>query len=195
MTKLSPAEHAQLGEDVRREIAVNLATPYSVTTSVGVSHVEYGAGAFQEMLEQADKALYAAKHGGRNAVRCWSPDIDALEEKKNQKADARKVADVQAIPYHAVASLHSALAYRDADTASHCQRVAEMSVALGRGLMSVTELYVLEIGALLHDIGKIGVPDAVLLKPDRLTPEEWKIMETHARVVLRLSIHRLIAQN
>jgi hypothetical protein len=57
-----------------------------------------------------------------------------------------------------------------------------MSVALGRDLMSVTDLYVLEIGALLHDIGKIGVPDAVLLKPDRLTPEEWKIMETHARV-------------
>lgn len=182
VTKLTPDLHAELGEVVRREIAVNLASPYSVTTSVGVSHVAYGAGAFQEMLEQADKALYAAKHGGRNAVRCWSPDIDALEEKKNQKSEARKVADVQAIPYHAVASLHSALAYRDADTASHCQRVAEMSVALGRGLMSVTELYVLEIGALLHDIGKIGVPDAVLLKPDRLTPEEWKIMETHARV-------------
>ena len=182
VTKLSPELHAELGEAVRRAIAVNLATPYCVTTSVGVSHVNYGSSSFQEMLEQADKALYAAKHGGRNAVRCWSTDIDALEEKKNQKAEARKVADVQAIPYHAVASLHSALAYRDADTASHCQRVAEMSVSLGRGLMSVSELYVLEIGALLHDIGKIGVPDAVLLKPDRLTPEEWKIMETHARV-------------
>ncbi len=182
VTKLSPQLHAELGEAVRREIAVQLASPYSVTTSVGVSHAEYGAQAFQEMLEQADKALYAAKHGGRNAVRCWSADLEAQEEKRNEKAVARKVADVQMIPYHAVASLHSALAYRDADTASHCQRVAEMSVALGRGLMSVTELYVLEIGALLHDIGKIGVPDAVLLKPDRLTPEEWKIMESHARV-------------
>jgi hypothetical protein len=48
--------------------------------------------------------------------------------------------------------------------------------------MSVTELYVLEIAALLHDIGKIGVPDSVLLKPGRLTPEEWQIMEAHARM-------------
>ncbi|MCC6510801.1 MAG: diguanylate cyclase [Pirellulaceae bacterium] len=181
------AQHSQaiaeeIGEAVRRAIAVGLATPYAVTTSVGISHSSLGAQSFQEMLEQADKALYAAKHGGRNACRSWSSDLEQLEMKKNEKAAAKKVSDVQAIPYHAVASLHAALAYRDADTASHCQRVAEMSVALGRGLMSVTELYVLEIGGLLHDIGKIGVPDSVLLKPDRLTPEEWKIMETHARV-------------
>ncbi len=182
VTKLSPELTSQIGEAVRRDIAVGLSTPYAVTTSVGVSHVVHGAKSFQELLEQADKALYAAKHGGRNQVRCWSHDLEQLEVKKSEKAKAQKVADVQAIPYHAVASLHSALAYRDADTASHCQRVAEMSVALGRGLMSVTELYVLEIGALLHDIGKIGVPDAVLLKPDRLTPEEWKIMEAHARM-------------
>ena len=50
------------------------------------------------------------------------------------------------------------------------------------GLMSVSELYILEIAALLHDIGKIGVPDSVLLKPTRLTEEEWKIMEAHARI-------------
>jgi putative nucleotidyltransferase with HDIG domain len=135
------------------------------------------------MLEQADKALYAAKHGGRNQVRFWSPELDQLEAKNNEKAKAKKiVVEAQSIPYHAVTSLHSALAYRDADTALHCQRVAEMSIAVARGLMTVSELYVLEIGALLHDIGKIGVPDAILLKPGRLTPEEWKIMETHARI-------------
>jgi hypothetical protein len=48
--------------------------------------------------------------------------------------------------------------------------------------MSVTDLYVLEIGALLHDVGKIGVPDAVLFKPGRLSTEEWKVMEAHARM-------------
>lgn len=182
VTKLNEELTAQIGEEVRREIAVGLATPYAVTTSIGVSHVVFGAKTFQEVLEQADKALYAAKHGGRNAVRSWSPELEHLEEAKNEKAASKKAADVQTIPYHAVASLHSALAYRDPETAAHSQRVAEMSVALGRGLMSVTELYVLEIGALLHDVGKIGVPDAVLFKPDRLTPEEWKVMEAHARM-------------
>ncbi len=133
VTKLNSELTAEIAEAVRRDIAVGLATPYSVTTSVGVSHVMHGAGTFQELLEQADKALYAAKHGGRNAVRCWSPELDKIETKKSQQAAAKKAAHVQTIPYHAVASLHSALAYRDADTASHCQRVAEMSVALGRG--------------------------------------------------------------
>lgn len=186
VTKLDAEITAELGEAVRRQIAVGLAVPYAVTTSVGVSHIVHGANSFQELLEQADKALYAAKHGGRNAVRCWSHDLEMTELKNNEKSKVQKVADVQSIPYHAVASLHSALAHRDADTASHCQRVAEMSVSLGRGLMSVTELYVLEIGGLLHDIGKIGVPDAVLLKPGRLTPEEWKIMESHARMGMEI---------
>ncbi|MEZ6135349.1 MAG: HD domain-containing protein [Pirellulaceae bacterium] len=57
-----------------------------------------------------------------------------------------------------------------------------MSVSLGRGLMSVSQLYVLEISALLHDIGKIGVPDSILLKPGKLDAEEWKVMEAHARM-------------
>lgn len=88
----------------------------------------------------------------------------------------------QPISYHAVASLHSALAYRDADTALHSQRVAEMAVSVGRTLMTASQLYVLEIATILHDIGKIGVPDSVLLKPDKLTPDEWKIMEAHAKI-------------
>jgi hypothetical protein len=48
--------------------------------------------------------------------------------------------------------------------------------------MPVNQLYALEIGALLHDIGKIGVPDAVLLKPGSLTATEWELMELHGRI-------------
>ncbi len=95
--------------------------------------------------------------------------------------------------YHAVVSLHAALTYKHADTAMHTQRVAEMSVSLGRGMMPVNELYVLEIAALLHDIGKIGVPDAVLTKPGRLTEEEWKLMEAHGQSVYQSSNPRSIA--
>ncbi len=64
----------------------------------------------------------------------------------------------------------------------HSQRVAEMSVALGRGLLPVGEMYVLEIAGLLHDIGKNGVPDSVLLHPGKLSAEQWKVMEAHARM-------------
>ena len=174
-----------IAEKVRLAICEQLAEPYHVTASFGVSAASFGATSFQAMLEQADQALYSAKHGGRNAVRCWSTDLVAeLAAQNDQRAaELRNRSDSdQPISYHAVTSLHAALAYRDADTALHSQRVAEMSVALARGLLTVGELYVLEIAGLLHDIGKIGVPDSVLLHPGKLSQEQWRIMEAHARM-------------
>lgn len=172
---------AAVAETIRAAIESQLAEPYHVTASFGVSCSSFGAPSNQLMLEQADLALYAAKHAGRNAVCCWSEEL-AQEAAEPAPPLAVIPHAEQPISYHAVASLHAALAYRDADTALHSQRVAEMSVSLGRGLMPVSQLYVLEIAALLHDIGKIGVPDAVLLKPCKLDVDEWKIMEAHARM-------------
>lgn len=69
---------------------------------------------------------------------------------------------------------------RDADTYNHSARTVQLSLLLGRecGLNSV-EMRTLETGALLHDIGKIGVPDAVLRKPGKLNPEEWMTIRSH----------------
>ncbi len=178
-------EGLEIAERIRQNIQTELRTPYAVTTSVGISSSLNGAPTMQSLLEQADKSLYAAKHGGRNTVRHWTPEIDLLEQENQRKALAAQnlsVIDDHPISYHAVVSLHAALTYRHADTAVHSQRVAEYAVSLGRGLMPVSELYVLEIAALLHDIGKIGVPDAVLLKPGRLTDEEWRFMEAHGPI-------------
>src|SRR5204863_9511447 len=83
------------------------------------------------------------------------------------------------IPFHAVTALMSALAHRDAATAEHCNRVADLCVCTAKGLMSVADCFLLEVAAMLHDIGKLGVPDAILLKPGKLTEEEWMIMRTH----------------
>ncbi len=176
---MDAAEATRVGETIRQALETQLAEPYKVTASLGVSGTEFGAKSFPAIIEQADQALYAAKHGGRNAVRCWSP---LLADESVVKTLAMPTTSEQPISYHAVASLHSALAYRDADTALHSQRVAEMAVTVGRGLMTASQLYVLEIAAVLHDIGKIGVPDSILLKPAKLTADEWKIMEAHARM-------------
>jgi putative nucleotidyltransferase with HDIG domain len=80
-------------------------------------------------------------------------------------------------------ALVSALDCRERETASHSQRVACYSVLLGARLgLEETELETLYRGALLHDIGKIGTPDAVLLKPGAFTDEEWEIMRRHTEV-------------
>jgi hypothetical protein len=79
-----------------------------------------------------------------------------------------------------VASLAQAVDARDKFTSGHSQRVKQISVDIGRVMRrSEKELEALEWGGLLHDIGKIGVPDSVLNKPDRLTRDERAIMNAH----------------
>jgi len=178
-----------MGERIRFEIQCQLSTPYAVTTSVGISSSTAGVESVKELLERADKALYAAKHGGRNQIKLWSRAIDQLEEESKNRSlaiQSNAIVDDHPISYHAVVALHAALTFRHKDTALHAQRVAELSISLGRGLMSGSDLYALEIAALMHDIGKIGVPDAVLLKPDRLTEDERVLMESHGSIGLAI---------
>jgi putative nucleotidyltransferase with HDIG domain len=73
-----------------------------------------------------------------------------------------------------------ALEYRDEDTEGHTQRVTDITMALCTSFgIKEPELTKIRYGALLHDIGKLGIPDAVLNKPGKLTAEEWVIMQKH----------------
>ena len=73
-----------------------------------------------------------------------------------------------------------ALDLRDKETEGHTQRVTEMTVKLARAFgLSEAELVQVRWGALLHDIGKMGVPDGILHKPGPLTDEEWVAMKKH----------------
>jgi response regulator RpfG family c-di-GMP phosphodiesterase len=79
-----------------------------------------------------------------------------------------------------VRTLLAALGARDGYTGEHSYGVVKLAVAVGRRLdLSATELLEVEQVALLHDIGKIGIPDRILQKPGPLTPKEWSIMYTH----------------
>ncbi len=79
-----------------------------------------------------------------------------------------------------LAALSGALDLRDNETEGHARRVTRYSVRIAEVMGSRGQILVdIERGALLHDIGKIGVPDAILLKPAKLTDEEWAVMRTH----------------
>jgi HD-GYP domain-containing protein (c-di-GMP phosphodiesterase class II) len=74
----------------------------------------------------------------------------------------------------------AALDLRDRETEGHTQRVTEMTLRLAKAMgFSEQELVHVRRGALLHDIGKMGMPDRILLKPDKLTREEWEVMRKH----------------
>ena len=76
-----------------------------------------------------------------------------------------------------------AMDLRDRETEGHSQRVAEHTVRLAKAMgISEQELVHVRRGALLHDMGKLGVPDAILYKPEKLTEEEWNIMRQHPQL-------------
>ena len=80
-------------------------------------------------------------------------------------------------------ALAAALDLRDNDTAGHSRRVTLYSLEMAKRLRFTSDqLKELERGAYLHDIGKIGIPDSILLKPGKLTPEETVVMQTHVRI-------------
>ena len=82
-----------------------------------------------------------------------------------------------------IAALCRSIEAKDGSTGEHTERVAELALELARRLgYSGADLDAIEIGALLHDIGKIGVPEAILHKPGPLTEEEWKVMKRHPLV-------------
>jgi diguanylate cyclase (GGDEF)-like protein/PAS domain S-box-containing protein len=163
MESASVEEGVAMAEHIRAGIQKYLADPYKVTASIGVSSSQFGAANIQQLIEQADRGLYAAKHSGRNAVRCWTPQLEeealAAEQKKATKLSAMEIED-HPISYHAVVTLNAAISHRLPKIAAHSHRVAEISVALARGLMPVGKLYTLEIAAMLHDVGVVGMSDA-----------------------------------
>lgn len=87
----------------------------------------------------------------------------------------------------AMESLSATVDARDAYTAGHSRRVQQLALAIGRELaLSQAELDLLGHAALFHDIGKLGIPDSILLKPASLTREEWAIMQCHAEEGARI---------
>ena len=86
-----------------------------------------------------------------------------------------------------ILSLGLTIEARDATTDGHCQRLAQYAAALGQSLrLDADEIAALERGGFLHDVGKVGIPDALLLKPGRLTPEEYAHIKQHTIIGDRL---------
>jgi diguanylate cyclase (GGDEF)-like protein/PAS domain S-box-containing protein len=189
MRDADPEAAARGAERFRQAVASIKLPKITVTASFGLSSTSMGAQNNQELLDQADKALYAAKRNGRNCVVRFDEVPADLVVDEASVSRSRRTSDPaieKPIPFHAVIALISALAYRDLPTAEHSRRVADLCVLVAEGLMSPSQCYLLEIAALLHDIGKIGVPDSILLKAGRLSAEEAEVMRTYQRIGIEL---------
>ena len=170
-----------------------------VTISVGAATLRPGEDATQTLIDRADKAMYEAKQQGRNRL-VHADDIgaktlpraethslnEALKQILTIQSDAfasasEEVRGTVLGAYDAtVDSWCRILDMKDKETEGHSGRVTDWMVRLAR-FVGLTEEEVLfaRWGALLHDIGKVGVPDAILLKPGPLDAKEWQAMRRH----------------
>ena len=167
----------RLAERIRATLKEREVGGVSVTSSFGVTSVTLGAKDPQAMIHQSDDALYAAKRSGRDRVVRFdmmprSPHLAGSSPSRKDDVD-------YLLPFAPVNALFSALTFRDYHTAEHCRRVADLCVCITEDFMSSAEVYLLEVAALLHEIGKIGVPDAILFKAAPLTDEERQVVRLH----------------
>ncbi len=146
-----------------------------LSASAGVCDLASAATA-DELFELADGALYWAKAHGRDVAVRYSPDVvtDLSAEGR-----ARRLERVRAMA--GLRALARAVDAKDPCTRRHSERVAHLAVQLATaaGWAPVRAARLHEAG-LLHDVGKIGVPDAVLFKPGRLTADEYALVKEHA---------------
>jgi diguanylate cyclase (GGDEF)-like protein len=150
------------------------------SVSAGVSQLSPEVKSRHALLLAADVALYHAKLDGRNRVSEYSTDMHKAYRTDSSRLKSLLAADDD---FGAIEALSAAVDAKDHCTRGHSDAVMAYSVALGKMLgMSPDELDTLKASALLHDIGKIGMPDAILKKQGALEDHEWEVVEGHPGV-------------
>src|SRR5438270_2300474 len=132
-------------------------------------------------LRQAEAAVTRALeyHELVAAKRRYENHLEELVEQRTAELD-EALGSLENAYRSTLKALTAALETRDAETHGHSERVVTFSLRLGREYgLTGPQMKALEFGSLLHDIGKIGVPDAILRKPAKLTDEEWVRMREH----------------
>lgn len=188
---------ASSGFDLLREVRTHFPTlPFLVAT--GVDDVRVGVQALQQgaddyLLKPFDIDLVVASLQRALERKRLEQELENyrrhLEEMVSQRTRELQAAmtDLELSHSATLEALGNAIDLRDSPTAGHSRRVLLYSLRIAEGIGGMAnELKTLGMGAWLHDIGKIAIPDRILLKPGALTHQERKIMERHAELGYQL---------
>ena len=161
----------------------------TITVSAGICGLEHASDP-DSLVRLADGALYWGKAHGRDAAWVYDPEVVrelSISERADQLQRSQALVGIRA--------LARAIDAKDQSTREHSQRVATLACDIARRLhWSEERVALLEDAALVHDVGKIGVPDAVLLKPGRLTDDEYDQIKRHAALGAQMVDDLLLAE-
>ena len=156
--------------------------PVPLTMSLGVATYPIHGMTADALLRSSDEALYAAKSLGRDRTVLYSAEVQGILALGNQGGSDRDHAQLAT-----VLNLAEALDMRDTGTARHSQTVGRYSELMARELgLPAEQVERVRVAGVLHDIGKIGVSDAILRKPGPLTEDEYHQMKKHPEIGARI---------
>lgn len=153
---------------------------------------EYAIRLFENIREQYrdgnDTGINTDLEYGIAVIRDDSKSVEEALKEASDSMHTKKLMNVTSQKSSLLDSLTQTLTESDYETEEHVERTREMAVRLGKAInLSDTELGRLALLAVLHDIGKIAIPHAILLKPGKLTDEEWEVMKSHTEKGYRIA--------
>jgi diguanylate cyclase (GGDEF)-like protein/putative nucleotidyltransferase with HDIG domain len=167
-----------LAERVRTEIAQS---PGALTASFGIATFPLHGASSEALLRAADQALYAAKRLGSNRSVISSAEVPGI------LAGPPRPQDDGQVELAALLSLAEALDVRDSGSVSHCHRVGRLAELTARELgMTPDAVERVRLAGVLHDIGRVGIPDELVRKSGPLTEEEWRLVREHPEIGARM---------
>lgn len=160
----------------------------TLTMSGGICSLPYGASTLKELLENADMAVYNAKRSGKDKICAYT--IDSQVVTKSEKARL-SIASGGYKDYAAtIYALTAAIDAKDHYTFNHSNNVESYAtkLAMAAGINS-EHIKIISEAALLHDIGKIAIPEHLLLKAEKITEEEYGVLKSHVEHSISIIRH------
>ncbi len=176
---------AKVAERMRKTIESKTSSrAMPITVSIGIASWPTDGVMKEEIIARADAALYRAKQAGRNRT-CLSSELDKPETSKIS-AELETRPRALSIIYALAATVDA----KDHYTYGHSRKVSNYSVAMAEALdLPQDRIATIRAASLLHDIGKVGIPDSILSKEGPLTDEEWEPVKIHPKLGVEILRH------
>lgn len=169
-----------IADDIRCSVENNISIKRynkgkSVTMSIGIASHANDEMNLENLIEMADKAMYFAKRNGRNQCKVYTTDLE-----KSDIDDESKHLLIKEMLNTSVYALTEAIDKRDSYKDKHSEEVTNIVLKFAEHMgLSRKDKEILKIGGLLHDCGKMGLPDQIINKTHKLSEKEWSIVKSH----------------